>query len=1573
MRHDPLLEFDPEPLVSRLVAYDGLLAAGKTPAAAKDESSIDGESDERLEKLQALLDLIEEHWPRAAPRVKGPARSEDEAGEAGDPQDAPLASTPHVQAGIDTVVENGDAIVGRFRLLHELGCGGFGVVYLAYDPKLKRQVALKLPRPEVLLAEGLRKRFLREARATASLDHPHIVPVFETGEIGGACYLVSAYCKGGTLAQDLAQRQSPLDAREAAHLAILLADAVEYAHSRGVLHRDLKPGNVLLDDAPSNGKAHDAHDLNASLREHGLTPRLADFGLAKFLPGAKEFDEEDSDRKSPSSAMPATQTGAMLGTPRYMAPEQVEGRLEAIGRVTDVYGLGGILYETLTGKPAFAASGLVELIRQVLDEDPSPLRRLRSEVPRDLEAICLKCLEKRPERRYATAANLRADLERFLRGEATIARPLSPVQRAARWVGRRPMLTALIATLVLASVGLLAGVSIYTVRLNAHRAALEKSQKQAAEQAKDADEHKRFGEERDFFARQQNYRQEMVYAAGLWKSKQLGELSTSLDRLQPQAGQKDVRGFEWHYLNSLAWKLTPLSGHEGKVKGVRFSRDGRYCASWDEHSVIRIWRVPSGSLNASLACSGLPFAVTFSEDSRRLIAIHSEGIIEAWDALTGRSLTKRQGPKLQPRQELTAYSSAAFSPDGREFAYTVPTQSKEELRVDGVPSRLRIDPSVALNELGAFVLAWSCAGENDSTGILARHYDESGAQASEIIEVNDTMEGNQFWPSAAINSKGEFVVAYSSESEGAAAWDVLAQRFNAKGERQGEEFRVNHHTPGSQCGSFAALDDNGNLVITWHGQQDEGAGYDIFARCFDRDGKPQGEEFVVNRNTHGEQTWPTIEIESNGDYQITWNSSIPAESGVSVYAQSYRASGERVGEETLVRRVKKPGGRQAFVTMNESGKLTIVWKARSSESGEFDPSQLPLRSGVPDQFETTLPRGEFQVNTSTTGRQTQFKGSKRAVAMNRAGDAVIVWSSLGQNGTSWTVFAQRYDAYGMPHGGEFHASSNATGSQKAPQAAIDDAGNVVIVWTRCDVDGSNHQIIARRFDAQGVPIGDEFRVDAELDPLGTDPQVSMVRDGSFLIAWRHRRNNETAEDIFAQWHDPQGRPRGGRISVCTEPGGLLRGPALATSDSGEAVLAWSVAAVDDLYVQRLSPTGELLGPKLCVSAESGPSHDYPSVAMDAQGNFLIVWQTSKDRDGSGWGVFARRYTAQGEPLGPEFIVNTRRSNNQLFSSAAMNRNGEFLITWQSAKQDGSGEGIFAQRFDRHGLPVGGEFQVNEHNTGDQRYPNVTLNEAGRQLISWTSAGQDGDEEGVFARWGEFATELSPTTDQRAAPKTPRTRWNYAKNRSGVLVIAWSDINSDGSESNIFAQRFDAEGNALGQGKWAHRLFLADVKTGETRELPELKNRWISEVSFSPDKTKLAVGLHSSQRQPCGFQILDIESGSLLKRLPYNEPLCGPPCFSQDGEQVAFGSHDSHGVVWNWKTEQLVKEPLGGPSLEVYVALAHHRELMASGGIDRQFPFDDEQVRIWDLRSKEKVAELPRFQAAIEDLEFSSDD
>jgi serine/threonine-protein kinase len=337
--------------------------------------------------------------------------------------------------------------IGGYQVEEMIGRGGMGVVFKARHLKLNRTVAVKMMRAGGYACPEELARFRREAEAVAALRHPNIVQVHDAGEVAGHPYFTMEYVEGGTLAAGLAN--NPLAPRRAAELLAILASTVQFAHQSGFMHRDLKPANILL--TPDG------------------TPRITDFGLVRAVNADPEL----------------TGSGVPIGTPRYMAPEQAIGHTRDIGPAVDIYALGAVLYEMLTGRAPFDGQSTSEIIQKVVHDEPTPPSRLNARVPRDLETICLKCLQKSPARRYASAQDLADDLHRFLDGKPVLARPISTLERAVKWIRRRPAAAILIAALF-ASLGAAAGAGVWLRQQDADRAAAAAQREEKARNALDA-------------------------------------------------------------------------------------------------------------------------------------------------------------------------------------------------------------------------------------------------------------------------------------------------------------------------------------------------------------------------------------------------------------------------------------------------------------------------------------------------------------------------------------------------------------------------------------------------------------------------------------------------------------------------------------------------------------------------------------------------------------------------------------------------------------------------------------------------------------------------------------------------------------------------------------------------------------------------------------------------------------------------------------------------------------------------------------------------------------------------------
>ncbi|MEM0927388.1 MAG: serine/threonine-protein kinase, partial [Planctomycetota bacterium] len=332
---------------------------------------------------------------------------------------------------------------GGYELLDEIARGGMGVVFRARQIDANRTVALKMILNGRLAGHQEIERFRTEAEAAAKLDHPNIVPIFDVGQIDDQHYFSMAYVDGPSLKELV--RDRTLEHRESAEIVRSLAIAIHYAHGRGVIHRDLKPANVLMD-----------------VNNH---PRITDFGLSKLLDGNEGL----------------TGTGQLLGTPAYMSPEQASGNMSSVGTLSDVYSLGAILYELITGTVPFQSDSIVEVLSKIRFEEPASPRSLSRDVDFDIETICIKCLDKDPQQRYASAGELAEDLSRYLAGEPVRARPIQRGQKLIRWCRRRPLVASLAASLA-ASLLIFGGTTTYFAVMSRLRGSMVETERGQADE-----------------------------------------------------------------------------------------------------------------------------------------------------------------------------------------------------------------------------------------------------------------------------------------------------------------------------------------------------------------------------------------------------------------------------------------------------------------------------------------------------------------------------------------------------------------------------------------------------------------------------------------------------------------------------------------------------------------------------------------------------------------------------------------------------------------------------------------------------------------------------------------------------------------------------------------------------------------------------------------------------------------------------------------------------------------------------------------------------------------------------------
>lgn len=600
---------------------------------------------------------------------------------------------------LDDLLLPGDELViaGRYRVLEVLGRGAMGVVYRARQDNLGRIVAVKMLTAGVFADETARTRFLAEAKAAARLRHPNLVTIHDWGEDRGQPFFSMELVEGPSLAHLL--RDGPLDPGRAARLARIVAEAIHHAHESGIVHRDLKPANLLID---TDGQ-----------------PRITDFGIAKELGDAGEL----------------TATHGVLGSPGYLAPEQASTEHGPVGPATDVYALGSVLYHLLTGRPPFQAGSPIETIQQMLRNDPVSLRALNAAVPRDLETITLRCLEKAPAHRFSSARALAEDLGRWERGEPILARPVGRLEKVGKWIAHHRAVTALSAALALALlVGFVLVLGQWRRATTANldlRASLDTLQMQRAE---------RHSENGD-------------------RSSALTDLAAILRR---STGNRPAAARALSVLLHAGWK-EPVGAalrHEGYVLRARFDPEGNRLVTAAADGAARLWDARTGApLGEPMRHSNAVWSVAFSPDGRRVATGALDGTARLWDATTGR-------PASPPLTHHDTVADLAFGSDGTRLA----TASEDEVRLwdprGPVPTPVG-PPLVHSNRVRSVAFSPEGARLLTLTGEIGDETDRAG-----VAQLWDAVDGRPLGQpmlhddrvfSAAFHPRGTFVVTASAD------------------------------------------------------------------------------------------------------------------------------------------------------------------------------------------------------------------------------------------------------------------------------------------------------------------------------------------------------------------------------------------------------------------------------------------------------------------------------------------------------------------------------------------------------------------------------------------------------------------------------------------------------------------------------------------------------------------------------------------------------------------------------------------------------------------------------------------
>jgi hypothetical protein len=647
-------------------------------------------------------------------------------------------------------------------------------------------------------------------------------------------------------------------------------------------------------------------------------------------------------------------------------------------------------------------------------------------------------------------------------------------------------------------------------------------------------------------------------------------------------------------------------------------------------------------------------------------------------------------------------------------------------------------PAVAVGPAGNFVVVW----QNPPSEVTARRFDSSGnALASEFRVDHPGINVFPRSPVASMNGDGEFVIAWL-DGEDASGLGISARRYDVSGVALSDVLRINDYTIGDQQSPAVGIDGDGDLVLTWQSVAQDGHSQGVFARSFDASDVGLGREFQVNAVTVNDQGRPAVAVAANGDFVLTWDSNLQDGSVFGVFARRFAGSKKLDIDGNGVAEPLTDGLLLVRYAFGFRG-ATLIAGAVAVNCVRCTPALVePYVASLAGITRSRRAGPEFQINSYTGGYQ-----SSPWAAIDGEGDFVIAWHSA-HDGAGYGIFARRYEESGAPSTGEIQVNTTSTGDQRDPSVAADADGDFVVAWDSSDGDGTG--IFARRFNAAGAALGNEIQVNVYTTGEQIAPRVAMEADGDFAVAWHSLGQDGDAHGAFARRFSSAGLAQGGEIQINTYTTSSQKFPVPRLKANGELVVAWESYSQDassgSIFARRFDTAGIALGGELQVNTfTSGPQY-HPSIGGDPEGGFVVAWQSGQE--GSSFGIVARRLDASGVPQGSEISVNVFTASSQSFTVASVAEDGAFVIAWQSDSQDGSGYGVFARRFDAAGVAQAAEFQIHSHAAGNQILPTLAMTPKGDFVVAWQSAGQDGASTGVFAQ--RFLVERAADIDGNGA-------------------------------------------------------------------------------------------------------------------------------------------------------------------------------------------------------------------------------
>ena len=687
-----------------------------------------------------------------------------------------------------------------------------------------------------------------------------------------------------------------------------------------------------------------------------------------------------------------------------------------------------------------------------------------------------------------------------------------------------------------------------------------------------------------------------------------------------------------------------------------------------------------------------------------------------------------------------------------------------EVRVNTVTLNDQFFPSVAALVNGGYVVSWESGQDGSGYGVFAQRYDAGGAAVGGEFRVNTITLNDQLFPSVAALANGGYVVCWQSSGQDGSGFGIYAQRYAANGATVGGEVRVNSTTFSAQVLPVISALSDGGYVVSWTSLSQDGSGYGVYTQRYDASGATVGGEVRVNSTTFDNQQQQVITALNDGGFVVSWGSSGQDGSGWGVYVQRYDASGQAVtntltltgdsgdnliqlgnGDERIAGgggndilfgggghdTAQYQGNQHDFAFAVQAVGLISVNDLNVADGNEgvdtlHDVETLQFAGGVRLQALS----GEMRVNSTTLGVQ----GDPVIGALSDGG-YVVSWMSLDQDGSGYGVYAQRYAGNGAAVGGEVRVNSTTLGHQLSPVIHGLSGGGYVVSWMSDGQDGSNWGIYAQRYGASGAPVGNEVLVNSFTIGVQEQPAISALSDGGYVVSWTSSGLNGN-NDVFTQRYDANGVAVGGEMRVNTTLIDSQVLPVIEGLGGGGYVVSWMSNLQDGsgwgIYSQRYDASGTAVGGEVRVNSTTLDSQQDQVIGALSDGGYVVGW-TSFGQDGSGYGVYAQRYGANGAAVGGEVRVNSTTLDAQQQPAISGLSDGGYVVSWTSPGQDGISADIYSQLFDASGAAVGGEVRVNSTTFDNQQQPAISALNDGGYVVSWMSNGQDGSSWGIYSQ------------------------------------------------------------------------------------------------------------------------------------------------------------------------------------------------------------------------------------------------